>query len=41
MTAIAVLHHDNTLLREELASPSGTVVPLQHRSAGAIHDPAG
>ncbi|TMR93052.1 hypothetical protein [Nonomuraea basaltis] len=29
-TAIAALHHDNTLLREELAARGGTVVPL-HR----------
>lgn len=40
-TAIGVLHHDNTRLREELASPRGSVVPFQRRGAGAIHDPAG
>lgn len=28
-SAIAALHHDNTLLREELAVPSGTVTPLR------------
>jgi hypothetical protein len=32
-TAIAVLHHDNTLLREELAAHGGTVIPL-HRPRG-------
>ncbi|MGN9845747.1 hypothetical protein ACTMTI_47260 [Nonomuraea sp. H19] len=31
-TAIAALHHDNTLLREDLAARGGTVVPL-HRSS--------
>lgn len=32
-TAIAALHHDNTLLREELAAHGATVIPL-HRARG-------
>lgn len=30
-TAIGALHHDNTLLRQELAEPGGTVTPLRRR----------
>jgi hypothetical protein len=30
-TAIAVLHHDNTLLRQDLGQAGGTVVPFQAR----------
>ncbi|GAA2820841.1 hypothetical protein [Nonomuraea rubra] len=36
-TAIAALHHDNTLLREDLAAHGVTVIPL-HRSCGHEHD---
>ncbi|MEV0613469.1 hypothetical protein AB0I81_09100 [Nonomuraea sp. NPDC050404] len=36
-TAIAALHHDNTLLRQDLAARSGTVTSL-HRSRGQEHD---
>jgi hypothetical protein len=36
-TAIAALHHDNTLLRQELAASGGSVIPL-HRQRGPAHD---
>lgn len=36
-TAIAALHHDNTLLRQELAASGGTVIPL-HRLRSPVRD---
>ncbi|WP_246201347.1 hypothetical protein [Streptomyces alboniger] len=36
-TAIAALHHDNTLLREDLARSGGSVIPL-HRQRGPGQD---
>ena len=36
-TAIAALHHDNTLLREDLARSGGKVIPL-HGPRGAVQD---
>lgn len=34
-TAIVALHHDNTLLRQELAASGGSVIPL-HRPRGPV-----
>ncbi|MEV4840381.1 hypothetical protein AB0K05_38155 [Nonomuraea sp. NPDC049486] len=36
-TAIAALHHDNTLLREDLTAKGGTVIPL-HRPLSHEYD---
>jgi hypothetical protein len=36
-TAIAALHHDNALLREDLAARGGTIIPL-HRPRGHDHE---
>lgn len=38
-TAIAALHHDNTLLRQELAEPSGVITPLRRPVESSIRWP--